>query len=269
MAKPIKKYKTISILGCGWFGFAFAEELIKRGYSVKGSTTSKEKIPELLAAGIDPFLINFSAEKQLSNKAFFDSDVLFICIPPKRKSLELGDYPKKIDSIVQSTKEDTKIVLISSTSVYGDQNKAVNEFSETIPDTNSGKIILESEQIIKRLRPNNFTIIRFAGLFGPRREPARFFAGKTNIPNGLAPVNMIHQKDAIGVACATIENDAFGETYNACAPNHPTKGDFYTAAALNSGLDAPTFIKEKASYKIVESLNVPKFLNYKFNITLR
>lgn len=268
MAEPIKKYQKVSILGCGWFGYAFAEELIKRGYSVKGSTTSDEKLIALVDAGIEPYLIDFSAERQKTNKAFFDADVLFICIPPKRKSLELGDYPKKIAVIVNSAEEHTQVVLISSTSIYGDQNTTVDEDSETDPETESGKMVLEAERILKSLLPNRSTIIRFAGLFGPNREPARFFAGKTNIPNGLAPVNMIHQKDAVGIACEIIEQDAFGRTYNACAPKHPTKIEFYTKASLDSGLENPTFLEEKNSFKIVESKNVPKFLNYQFEVDL-
>ncbi|MET4083720.1 nucleoside-diphosphate-sugar epimerase [Pedobacter sp. UYP30] len=268
--QPTKTFKKppISILGCGWFGFAFAKELIKRGYSVKGSTTSEEKLATLAAVGIAPFLIDFSGGSQHNNQRFFEADVLFICIPPKRKSLELGDYPKKIESIIQSTKEAVKIVLISSTSIYGDHNITVDEDSEPNPETESGKMVLEAENILKSLCPNKSTIIRFAGLIGPERNPGRFFAGKTDVPNGLAPVNMIHQNDAIGVACAIIEKDAFGKIYNACAPNHPTKIDFYRDAALKSGLQPPTFILEKIAFKIVESKNVPNYLNYNFTTLL-
>ena len=268
MLEPVKKNQKISILGCGWFGFAFAIELIERGYSVKGSTTSPKKIDVLSKAGIDPFLIDFSAEGKHNSQEFFDADVLFICIPPKRNSLELGDYPKKIESIILSTKDKTQIVLISSTSVYGDQGKIVDEESETHPETASGKVVLAAEQILKSLRPSSFTIIRFAGLIGPDRNPGRFFAGRKDIPNGLAPVNMIYQKDAVAIACAIVEEKAFCKIYNACAANHPTKIDFYTRAALSLGLEKPIFLKEKTSFKIVISKNVPKFLNVRAEVKL-
>ncbi|MGY3055105.1 nucleoside-diphosphate-sugar epimerase [Pedobacter sp. UYEF25] len=263
-----KKYQKISILGCGWFGFSFAIELLKRGYSVKGSTTSAEKLDVFSQVGIVPFLIDFSADGTRSNRDFFDADVLFICIPPKRKSLELIDYPKKIESIINTTNTSTKIVLISSTSVYGDQNSTVDEESDTDPQTDSGKLVLAAETILRKLRPNQATVIRFAGLIGPERNPGRFFAGKKNIPNGLAPVNMIHQKDAIGIACTIIEKGAFGKIYNACATNHPSKIVFYTKAAVESKMEKPNFLEEKLSYKIVKSKNVPKFLNYRFEVEL-
>lgn len=262
------KEQKISILGCGWFGFAFAKELIRRGYSVKGSTTSEEKLSILSDAGIKPFLIDFSVHGQHDNKQFYESDALFICIPPKRKSLELKDYPKKIESIIQSAQKTTQIVLISSTSVYGDQGTTVDEDSETYPETESAKVVLEAENKIKSQRPCSGTIIRFAGLIGPGRDPGYYFAGKTDVPNGLAPVNLIFQEDAVGVACSLIEKDSFGRTYNACAPNHPTKKVFYTEAALDSGLEAPSFIEEKTSFKIVTSKNVPEFLDYDFKVKL-
>lgn len=258
--------KTVSILGCGWFGLALAKKLVQLGYNVKGSTTTPEKLALLADEVIQPFLINFTANKMVSDLAFFEADALFICIPPKRNSTELEYYPDKIKAILNASKNSVKnIILISSTSVYRDENKTVNENSETNPDTDSGKVVLAAEQLLKLECPNSFTIIRFAGLIGPNRNPARFFAGKKAIPNGLSPVNLIHQNDAVGIAIKIIEKQAFGQIYNACSPNHPAKMDFYTAAAKESGLEEPVFIAEKKDWKIVGSINVPEYLNYQFN----
>ncbi|WP_316844233.1 SDR family oxidoreductase [Pedobacter psychrodurus] len=260
---------TISILGCGWFGFALAKKLIGLNYTVKGSTTSPEKLATISAEKIQPYLVNFTAENIEADPVFFEADTLFICIPPKRNSTELLDYPQKINSILAAAKDKSKhVVLISSTSVYADENKIVNETSETNPDTDSGRVVLASEMLFKELFPENCTIIRFAGLIGPNRNPARFFAGKSDVPNGLAPVNLIHQTDAVGIAVKLLEKQAFGKTYNACSPNHPAKMDFYINAAKTTGLPEPDFIAEKKDWKIVESLNVPEFLGYKFEVYL-
>jgi len=259
--------QIISILGCGWFGFALAKKLISTGYHVKGSTTSPEKISRLEEAGIEFFLINLSAEANSADEAFFDSDVIFICIPPKRNSAELASYPDKIKSVLENVRDErTKVVLISSTSVYGDENKIVNEITQTNPDTDSGRVIVAAEEILKSKYPNDYTVIRFAGLIGPERNPGRFFAGKTNVPNGLAPVNLLHQSDAVDIAITVLEKQAFGRIYNACSPTHPTRNDFYTKAANDSGLELPEFLAEKTSWKIVESVNVPEFLEYQFKV---
>lgn len=261
--------KTVSILGCGWFGLALAKKLIQLNYLVKGSTTTPEKIETLKQELITPYLINFTGEQVSADAAFFDSDVLFICIPPKRNSIELTDYPKKIEAIIKTAENKTKhIILISSTSVYADENKRVDEETETNPATASGHMVLAAETLFKNLKNENHTIIRFAGLIGPNRNPGRFFAGKTAVPNGLAPVNLIHQQDAVGIAIAILAQQAFGRTYNACAPNHPSKQDFYTKAAHESALVEPKFISEKNEWKIVESINVPKYLEYYFEVDI-
>lgn len=261
--------KNVSILGCGWFGLAFAKKLIEGGYQVKGSTTTPDKLAILADEGIQPFLMNFSADQMVADLEFFEADVLFICIPPKRNSVEVYDYAQKIALILNAAKDKvSNIVLISSTSVYGDENKNVNEFTETKPDTESGKVIVEAENILKAENPDSFTIIRFGGLIGPDRNPGRFFAGKTNVPNGLAPVNLIHQTDAVGIAMAIIEKQAYGRIYNACSPTHPTRKDFYTAAAEKAGLVIPEFIAEKKAWKVVESVNVPEYLEYEFQVEI-
>ena len=49
--------KQISILGCGWLGLPLAKSLLEKGFSVKGSTTSLEKISVIENSGIDAFHI--------------------------------------------------------------------------------------------------------------------------------------------------------------------------------------------------------------------
>jgi nucleoside-diphosphate-sugar epimerase len=161
-----------------------------------------------------------------------------------------------------------QVVLISSTGVYGDNNTVVNEMDEPKPDSESGKDLLEAENILKRETSFTTTIIRFAGLIGPGRDPGRFFAGKTDVPNGDAPVNLINLTDCLGISYAIIDKKAFGNTYNAVTPQHPTRAEFYTKAAERSGLEKPQFIREKRTWKIIESVNVPKLLQYTYKISL-
>lgn len=261
--------KKVSILGCGWFGLALAKDLVAKGYIVNGSTTTPQKLRSLSENDINPFLINFTAEHIRADEGFFLADAIFICIPPKRNSNELNNYPDKIKAILEAAKGKTpKVILISSTSVYSDENKPVNENSETNPDTDSGRVVLLAEQILKDYNPDDFTIIRFAGLIGPDRNPGRFFAGKKNVANGLAPVNLIHQKDAVGIAESILSKEAFGRIYNASSPEHPTRKDFYIKAAKESALEEPEFLEEKQNWKIVESLNVPGYLDYEFQVSL-
>lgn len=258
---------TISILGCGWYGLPMATTLVSNGYKVKGSTTSPQKLSDLSKSKISPYLIDIQNDTIENEGDFFDTDVLIIAIPPKRSTAEQHLFTSKIDAIICASKQRVKhVIFISSISVYGDNNSHLNELSVPKPKTQSGKVILQAEDALRK--SNNFTttILRFAGLIGPGRDPGKFFAGKTNIPNGQAPINLILQKDCIDITLSIIKQRAFGYTYNACIPDHPSKQWFYARASAKSALPHPIFIDQLDNWKIIESENVTSILNYKFSI---
>ncbi|MEO6148765.1 MAG: SDR family oxidoreductase [Mucilaginibacter sp.] len=262
----MNKEFTVSILGCGWYGLSLAKSLAGKGICVKGSTTSPEKLAGLKAEGINPYLVNITADTAYYDPAFFDCDILWIAIPPKRKAGEAGDYAKKMARIISAVKQHgiKQVIHISSTGVYGDHNQHVNELTPPDPITESGKALLNVEKLLLGQTTFTATIIRFGGLMGPGRNPGRFFAGKHGIPNGKAPVNMIHLDDCIGISNAILDKQAFGYTFNACAPFHPEKADFYTKASMASGLEKPQFIDELLEWKVVDSIYVDEVLGYSF-----
>ncbi|MDN5287132.1 MAG: family oxidoreductase [Mucilaginibacter sp.] len=259
---------NISILGCGWYGLALAKALINDGILIKGSTTSSEKMEGLAAAGIEPYLVNFLAGEENYDTDFFNGDVLFISIPPKSRSGEGVNYISKLQGIINALKQHgvKNVVYISSTSVYADLNDEVNENTAPQPNTDSGKLLLEAEDLFRVEKTFKTTIIRFGGLIGPNRDPGRFFVGRKDIPNGNAPVNLIHLDDCIGLSMAIIDKKAFGYLFNACSPDHPTRSAFYTQAAIRSNLEVPQFIPELKEWKIVRSVNVEPVLGYQFKV---
>ncbi len=259
---------TISVLGCGWYGKALAISLVQKGIVIKGSATSTEKLEQLASAGISPFLVQFGADREQFDQAFFDCDILVVSIPPKFRKGETADYLPKIRRMISVILkyQIKKVIYISSTGVYGDRNHEVDELNDPQPDTESGNLLSEAETLFRNETSFKTAIVRFGGLVGPGRHPGRFFAGKTDIPNGMAPVNLIHLQDCIGISTAIIEKDAFGHTFNAVTPDHPQKADFYKEAALKAGLIAPEFIRELKSWKIVNSVNLAGLLDYHFKI---
>jgi nucleoside-diphosphate-sugar epimerase len=257
---------TVSILGCGWYGLELAKSLVNKWVKVKGSTTSADKLPLLAAGGIEPYLIDLSPDNEVTDPAFFECDVLWISIPPKARTGNGAEYLQKIERLITliKTYQIKQVVLISSTGVYGDSNTEVTETDAPNPDSESGKILLAAEELLKQQNDFTTTIIRFGGLIGPGRDPGRFFAGKIDVPNGEAPVNLIHLTDCIGISNAILDKQAFGNTYNAVSPSHPTRANFYTQAAVAAGLEPPHFIEEKENWKVVTSVNVSEVLGYEY-----
>ncbi|MEO6851017.1 MAG: NAD(P)H-binding protein, partial [Mucilaginibacter sp.] len=164
---------TISILGCGWYGMAIALELIKQGYTVKGSTTSMEKMSALSAAGVNPYLLQINWNDVIPETEFFECDVLIISIPPGLRKGNTTEYLPKIENVKKAILQYniTRVIYISSTGVYGDHNSEVNELNDPAPVTEAGQILLTAERLLQQQSAFKTTILRFGGLVGPGRHP--------------------------------------------------------------------------------------------------
>ncbi len=256
----------VSILGCGWYGMALGRKLVQLSRIVKGSTTSVDKLPALEEAGIKGYLVNFAVEQEQFDPKFFECDTLVVSLPPQRHVGLQKEYPEKIKKIgaVAEVAGIKKVLMISSTAVYGDVNREVEESEPVNPDSDSGKAIAEAEEIIQSYKGFTTTVLRFGGLIGPGRNLAKFFAGKKDINNGLAPVNLIHLDDCIALSLHILNVNAFGFTFNACSPDHPSRKELYTFAAKISGLQKPDFVEELTKWKQINSNLVTRQLNYKY-----
>ena len=259
----------ISILGCGWLGFPLAKALIGNGFSVKGSTTSCEKIVGLKQAGITPFLIELRENGINGNADEFleESQVLIINIPPKLRGNSSENFVSKIKNSVPFIEKSKikKVLFVSSTSVYSDKETVVTEETIPIPDTESGKQLLECEKLLQHNFHFQTTILRFGGLIGEDRNPIHFLAGRTNIENPNAPINLIHQEDCIGIILKIIESNCWGETFNAVAPFHPNREDYYSQKAKEYKLELPIFATSKPSVgKTILSDKLENVLKYQF-----
>lgn len=262
---------TISILGCGWLGFPLAKSLLKKGFLVKGSTTTLEKMSVLENAGIDAFQIALSEKEIIGEMADFlsNSQILIIDIPPKLRGNSSDNFIQKIKNLIPFIKKSSveKVIFVSSTAVYSD-NISMNLITEkTIPnpETESGKQLFEAEKVLQNNSNFKTTIVRFGGLIGEDRHPIKFLAGKENLENPEAPINLIHQLDCIGIIEEILEKNCFSETFNVVAPFHPTRKVYYSKKALELDLPLPKFDESKPSVgKIISSEKIETVLRYTF-----
>lgn len=265
----MKNNKTISIVGCGWLGMALGMLLVERGYIVKGSTRTPTKLSLFHKHKITPFIIEVNRKIKGNNLSqFFSSEILFINIPPGRKRKSVARlHPREIAAIIEKAKTYgvKKVIYISSTGVYGNENRVVTEADELRPETQSGLALAQAEALLLEQTDFQTTVLRFGGLVGEDRKAGRFLAGKKDVKNGDAPVNMIHRVDCIGIIMEIIEQECWGELFNACADEHPTKREFYTAQAKKQGFEPPIFSKEPTDgFKEVSNFKVKQRLSYEF-----
>lgn len=261
--------KKISILGCGWLGLPLGKLLVQKGYTVKGSTTTLSKINTIEQAGIEPFFIKINQHLEGENlDSFFQSDILFLNIPPGRRDPDvLTNYPNRIKIILEAAKKGSisQLIFVSSTGVYADSQGVVTEQSPLQANRKSGQALINCEAILQAQQSIDTTVLRMAGLVGGTRQVGNFLAGKKDVKNGNAPVNLVHLEDCLAIILKIIETEKRNVVYNVCADEHPLKNILYPIKALELGKEAPTFLKNDVpSYKIVSNQLLKSDLNYTF-----
>lgn len=265
--------KQISILGCGWLGFPLAQSFIKKGFVIKGSTTSVAKISTLKEAKIGPFQITLFEDKIEGTVAAFlkNSEILILDIPPKLRGNATENFVAKMQLLIPFIEKAAikKVLFVSSTSVYADTNATQDENTNTFSTAENAKQLLAAERLLQQNKNFKTTILRFGGLIGNDRNPIRFLSGKKNIENPDAPINFIHQIDCIGIINAIIEKECWQETFNGVTPQHPTRKEYYTKKALELQLPLPEFDCSKPSIgKTILSDKVRQVLDYEFLFNL-
>lgn len=248
-----------------------ALSLQRKGHAIHGSTTTENKLKILMEAAIQPYLIDLTENSVEGDMRSFlaGSEVLILDIPPKMRSDPSRTFSDKINVLIPFIEASTvkRVLFVSSTSVFGDDQGRVDEETVPRPDSASGKELLKSEKLLTRNPHFQTTILRFGGLMGAERHPVKYLAGKKNSSGAQAPVNLIHREDCMGIIEEIINRDSWGHVFHGVHPEHPSKGDYYTRKALEYGLEPPHFKKETdADYKTVDSINLGKYLYYRFKV---
>ena len=265
----------ISIIGCGWLGFDLAQNLIKEGYHIKGSTTTKDKLIKLEDANIEAYHIQLNEDGISGNYIDFlkGSESVIINIPPGLRRNPNKNHVAEIQHLMDAiTSQNIKnIIYVSSTSVYKDDTNFSTYNADSVPNatSNSSKQLITIENMLKENTNFNTTIIRFGGLFDAQRHPAMYLAGRKYLSNPDAPVNFIHKEDCINIISLILKDNIWNHVFNAAFPDHPTKKEYYTAFCKQHQLDLPQFnTSEKSEGKIIASTKVEQLLNYSFKQAL-
>jgi nucleoside-diphosphate-sugar epimerase len=256
------------IVGTGWLGRSLAEHMDRAGWTVSGTTRSARRLGGLRETGLDvsPFSLGDRLSAELAQRA--RNAVVIIAVPPSGSGLAPEDFYAGLTRLSRDVCEAgaRAIVFVSSTSVYPRDAGEVREGDAVdAPSSRSGISLLAAERsVVEGGRDCAVAVVRFSGLFGPGREPAGFFATRPlRYPDD--PVNMIHQRDCIGVLelAASLEESV---VMNASCPEHPTKRFFYSAAFEEVGAAFPRVVGPARSRrpKIVNSDRLRGDLGYRF-----
>jgi len=246
---------SISILGSGWLGSQLPALFLKQGYRVNISTRSAAKLSQLAVNKVTAYQIDIE-DLGDNIEDFLNVETVIINITSKN----LRAFNDLLNAIEKSPV--VNLLLISSTSVYP-AGSGVSQESDSLELQSHP--LLQIEKLFCDSRHFHTTVLRFAGLIGPKRHPGRFFSSGNKLRDPLGRVNLIHLDDCLNIIKQIVDKKAWGEIFNGCADSHPTKLAYYTQCASALGYPAPEFLKNGAeNNKVVCNRKLKEQLGYQF-----
>lgn len=218
--------KNIGLIGRGWLGTPLEIALKNNGYHTF-STTSK----------------SFDITKDSIPKELLESDILIYTIPPLGQK-EAQNFFSQIDSY-------KKIIFTSSTSYYGKNQGFVDENTLSTIEISGSPVLFETEQFLKN-KFKNLTIIRPGGLYGEKRHPVFFLAGRSGITTGNEHLRLVHQTDCVNAILSIVEKNIWSEDFNLVSDLRILKKEYYIEMAKKLNLALPEF----SNIEIVNPTNI-------------
>lgn len=225
----------VGIIGLGWLASRFATFLPEELASIWGTSTNKRKLTDALREKAECF--NFELGANSKHLPISKTDLLLFTIPPSK----IEDYSALCIQFFKDCleiKPDLKIVFISSTSVYGNQNGELDESSDLKGSTSNALKIIKVEEYLEE---KNSVVLRCGGLVGEDRHPVYYLAGRKNVSSPNAPVNLIHEHDVSRFLLKMLKDDSINGVYNLVSPQHPSRKEYYSEVAERLNLKSIEF----------------------------
>jgi nucleoside-diphosphate-sugar epimerase len=241
---------TTLIVGCGYLGQRVGTRLRQQGERVIGTVRSPERAARLAGLGIEPVIVDVLVRSSLGSLPA--AERVFYCVGFDRaggssmRTVYLDGLQNVLDVLPPYL---TRFVYASSTGVYGQTaDEWVDETSPTCPQHESGKVCLEAEERVlawgkARVHSTSAIILRFAGLYGPRRVMRRSIVerGEPILGDPDKFLNLIHIDDAARAAAAALAATSARSIYVIADDRPVTRREYYAALALLIGSPEPRF----------------------------
>ncbi|XP_010459645.1 PREDICTED: uncharacterized protein LOC104740669 [Camelina sativa] len=216
--------KRMFILGMGFVGGFFAQQLKEADWLVSGSWRSDTKKKEWEKRGIDLNLFSADSTELSLLDSVKEYTHLLVSIPPLA---DIGDPMLRNVELVRDKLSGGNLqwlCYLSSTSVYGDCGGAwVAEDHSPNPKTESAKLRLAAEEGWLRLGRElgvSTQILRLGGIYGPGRSAIDTLLKRDRLSEGQKRrasrkfTSRVHVEDICQALQAATEKPSSGEIYN-------------------------------------------------------
>lgn len=229
------------IMGCGDIGRRVASLYQMQARQATGWVRSAESLQLGRGQGIDMRSGDLDSGSFFPRAAFEGADIFWFAPPP---STGLMDTRLR-RFLLAVQKAPRRIVLISTTGVYGDcQGRWIDESESLKPDNERSKRRLDAEKALQEWGDKyegQWTILRVPGIYALDRLPlARIKRGEPVIQVEQAPwTNRIHADDLAQIAKVAMDSAPANRIYNATDGQPSTMTDYFNQIADYAGLPRP------------------------------
>jgi nucleoside-diphosphate-sugar epimerase len=219
----------VVIAGCGFLGETAADLFSASGWDVLGLCASPKSASRLASKSYEVRALDITRRFSLISP-WRGADALVHCAAPDRAVPE-SYRSVYVDGLLNALAaiEPRRVLITGSTSVYAQVDGTwVKETSETDPDRETGRILLEAEGIALA---SGGLVARLSGLYGPGRSVImrKFLSGEAVIEgNGLRWINQIHRDDAARAVIHLLTKPATPGIYNVSDSQPATQSEVYT-----------------------------------------
>ena len=240
------------IFGCGYVGSALAKHCLAKGVRVGALTRNAEKAEGLKSMGVSEVVLGDLDATDWHSELKQSYEVVVNCVSSAGGGIDgyRKSYLEGQASILRWADGQSirRYLYTSSTSVYPqDGGIEVDESADTRAAPETGKVILQSEQLIEAAAAKfeRWFVLRLAGIYGPGRHYLldQLKDGVGVIPgSGDHTLNLIHLDDIVSALCAAMTtNQAASGIYN-IADNTPSlKHELLEWLAAELDLPPPQF----------------------------
>ena len=235
--------------GCGYVGRQVALRELADGGTVAAIVRTAESAERLNREGIAA--VSADLENESPCTGVLRGRVLYWFVPPQPE----GDQDRRlrcfIQCAVESGERPSRVVLISTTGVYGDcQGEWVTEDRALAPQTGRARRRVDAEQVMRTWCQRHdipIVALRVPGIYGAGKLPLkRLREGLPVLAPELAPwSNRVHVEDLISVCLAAARIEHPLPVYNVSDGHPSTMTDFFFSVADMTGLPRPPVVDKQ------------------------